>query len=144
MIMAEHPSDKKFMQFLDFLREFISELNDLSQEGDVLLVEGTRDAEAMRGVGYRGVMVTISSIRRGNSKARLGASRRVIIMTDLDREGRQLAARYAKSFTHSGLAISLLHRKRLLVASRGVFRHVENLRRFAYRFGPEGTRRSEI
>lgn len=131
--------DRRFIEFLDFLRDFISELNSLSREGDVLLVEGVRDARAMRGVGYRGPIVTISSISKGDSKSRLAASKRVIILTDLDREGRHLAARYAKSLTHSGLAISLLHRRRLLAASRGIFRHVENLQRFDYLLGPDGS-----
>ncbi len=136
--MSEHESDKKFIQFLDFLNEFVSELNHLSSEGDVLLVEGVRDVKAMRGVGYKGPMVTISSIKNGDSKSRLAASKRVIILTDLDREGRHLAARYAKSLTHGGLAISLLYRRRLLAASRGVFRHIENLQRFSYLLGPDG------
>ncbi len=135
--MAEQ-ADRKFIQFLDFLKEFITELNRLSREGEILLVEGARDARAMHGVGYTGSIVTIASINRGGLKKKLVASKRVIIMTDLDREGRSLAARYAKSLTHSGMAISLLHRKRLLVASKGLFRHIENLKRFAYFFGPEG------
>ncbi len=139
MTMSARASDKKFIRFLDFLNEFVFELNHLSREGDVLLVEGVRDARAMRGVGYRGPMVTISSINKGDSKSRLAASKRVIILTDLDREGRHLAARYAKSLTHSGLAISLLYRRRLLAASRGVFRHVENLQRFSYLLDPDGS-----
>jgi 5S rRNA maturation endonuclease (ribonuclease M5) len=137
--MAERAPDKKFIQFLDFLSEFIHELNHISREGDLLLVEGVRDVRAMRGVGYRGPILTISSISKGDSKSRLAASKRVIILTDLDREGRQLAARYAKSLTHGGLTISLLYRRRLLAASRGVFRHVENLQRFAHLLGSEGS-----
>jgi 5S rRNA maturation endonuclease (ribonuclease M5) len=136
--MAQSALDKKFIQFVDFLSEFIQELNLVSRDGDVLLVEGVRDARAMRRVGYRGPILTISSINKGDSKSRLAASKRVIILTDLDREGRQLAARYAKSLTHRGVAISLLYRRRLLAASRGVFRHVENLERFAYVLGPDG------
>ncbi len=142
--MSERGSDKKFIEFLDFLNEFVSELNHLSREGDVLLVEGVRDARAMRGVGYWGPIVTISSIKSGDSKERLAASKKVIILTDLDREGRHLAARYAKSLTHSGLTISLLHRRRLLAASRGVFRHIENLQRFSYLLGPDGWKGVEI
>lgn len=134
MKMAESTPDRRFLEFVDFLRDFIKELNHLSREGEIILVEGERDAKAMRAVGYTGSIVSIASVNNRSSRAKLQASKRVIILTDLDREGRQLAARYAKSLIHGGLDVSLLHRRRLLAASRGVFRHVENLRRFAYLF----------
>jgi 5S rRNA maturation endonuclease (ribonuclease M5) len=61
----------------------------------------------------------------------VGAHAGVIILTDMDREGRRLAAKYVRALSHEGLKTSLLQRKRLLAASKGVFRHVENLSRFA-------------
>ncbi|HLQ03472.1 MAG TPA: toprim domain-containing protein [Nitrososphaerales archaeon] len=127
----ERAEERKFAEFTDFLKEFVTELNLLAEEGCVLLVEGARDARAMRDVGYRGIIVSISALRRG-PESRLASSKNVVIMTDLDREGRRLAARYAKSFTHRGLAVSLDQRRRLLAASRGVFRHIENLKRFSH------------
>jgi len=68
--------------------------------------------------------------------ARLGAralapAKKVIILTDLDREGRILAAKYIKQLSHEGLKTSLSERRRLRVASRGTFRHIENLSKFS-------------
>ncbi|TMP99003.1 MAG: hypothetical protein E6K99_06135 [Thaumarchaeota archaeon] len=74
----------------------------------------------------------ISIAAAKGSESRLANSKTVVIMTDLDREGRRLAARYAKALTHRGLVVSLAQRRRLLAASRGVFRHIENLKRFSY------------
>jgi len=127
----EGADTRRFAEFLDFLDGFVVELNRLSAEGSVVLVEGPRDIRAMRSVGYKGAIASIHSIDKKQSRFVLTASKMVIIMTDLDREGRRLAARYARTFSHRGIAVSLEQRRRLLAASRGVFRHVENLKRFS-------------
>src|SRR5437867_12907628 len=123
-------SVRKFAEFAEFLKEFVTELNRLGADGWVVLVEGARDVSAMRDVGYKGRIVSIAAAK--GSESRLANSKTVVIMTDLDREGRRLAARYAKALTHHGMAVSLDQRRRLLAASRGVFRHIENLKRFSY------------
>jgi len=131
LVAMERAQEKKFADFVEFLPGFIMELNRLAAEGSVVLVEGARDVRAMRGVGYKGDIVGVSDVTRKESESLLATSKRVIIMTDLDREGGRLAARFAKSFTHRGVSVSLDQRRRLLLASRGVFRHIENLNRFS-------------
>ncbi len=131
IVEMERVAERRFADLIQFLRGFVPELNQLAKEGSVLLVEGVRDARAIRGVGYTGSIVSVSSIKRKKSGSILASSRNVIIMTDLDKEGGRLAAKYAKSFLHRGMAVSLDQRRRLLAASRGVFRHVENLKRFS-------------
>jgi 5S rRNA maturation endonuclease (ribonuclease M5) len=104
-------------------------LNQRSEAGWALLVEGKRDENALRGLGYRGVLVTVSSHARMGSRA-FGGLGKVVILTDLDREGGTLAARFMKSLIHEGFQASLAERKRLKSASKGVFLHIENLSRF--------------
>jgi len=122
--------ERKFDEYADFLSHFIGQLNQLSEEGWAVLVEGKRDADAMKGLGYTGALATVSSLSRLGVKA-LAPSKKVVILTDLDREGRILAARYIKLLSHEGLRTSLSERRRLRVASRGAFRHIENLSRFS-------------
>jgi 5S rRNA maturation endonuclease (ribonuclease M5) len=120
---------RRFQEFVEFLVVFVKELNDLSSNGAVVLVEGKRDAAALLGLGYTGPLVTKAmpiSQRKLLEEAKL-----VVILTDLDSEGRRLAARYIKFFARRGLATSLSYRRRLSLASRGRFLHVENLIRFA-------------
>ena len=131
MVRMARAAERKFAGLIQFLRAFIPELNQLAEEGSVLLVEGARDVRAMRGVGYTGSIVSVSSIRRRKSGSILASSSRVIILTDLDKEGGRLAAKYARAFAHRGMTISLDQRRRFLAASRGIFRHVENLKRFS-------------
>lgn len=113
-----------------FISDFVRDLNQLSEEGWSILVEGQRDETALRKLGFRGLLASISSVRRRGMGAFEG-SRKVVILTDLDREGAVLAARYLKALTHEGLRTSLAERRRLKHASRGVFLHIENLSRFA-------------
>ena len=80
--------------------------------------------------------MTVSLLGR-NGLGALGDSKRVVILTDLDREGALLASKFVKRLRHEGIDASLSERRRLKSASRGVFLHIENLGRFA---GPEGAR----
>lgn len=113
-----------------FVSDFVQNLNELSEEGWSILVEGQRDERALRRLGFGGHLASISSVKRRGVEAFEG-SRKVIILTDLDREGAALASRYLKALAHEGLRASLAERRRLKHASRGVFLHVENLSRFA-------------
>ena len=125
--------ERRFRDFASFLSDLVKELNDLSSEGAAVLVEGKRDAKALAGLGYSGPLFTVS-ILTSNAAAREKLRREVtemIILTDLDSEGRRLAARYMKFLSHEGVAASLAQRRRLSKASRGVFLHIENLQRFA-------------
>ncbi len=124
--------ERRYGEFASFLQELVKELNDLSEEGAAVLVEGKRDVAALRGLGYTGPLFTVS-ILTSTAAAREKLRREVsamVILTDLDTEGRRLASRYIKFLSHEGVSASLAQRRRLSKASRGAFMHIENLRRF--------------
>ena len=126
-------NEEREREFEDFLRSFVRELNLASSEdGAVVLVEGKRDLIALRAIGYRGRTASIASLHHRNPRIVLAGAGQVIILTDLDREGRRLAVRYMKLLARSGFRTSLAHRRRLSSASGGAFLQVENLRRFAH------------
>lgn len=124
---------RRFHRFEEFLTGFIKELNDLSAEGGAVLVEGKRDVAALKGLGYSGPIFSISILSSsGPSRQRLRERvRLMVVLTDLDSEGRRLASRCVKVLAREGVKSSLSQRRRLSAASRGVFLHVENLRRFS-------------
>jgi len=125
-----HKKKKTYEEFSEFLGGFVTDLNNSSQEGWSILVEGQRDARAIRKLGCVGNVVTVSSVvRKGNIV--FDGDRNIIILTDLDRAGAFLAARYIKRLSHDGFKTSLRERQRLKNASHGVFLHIENLSRFA-------------
>jgi 5S rRNA maturation endonuclease (ribonuclease M5) len=122
---------KRFQAFVEFLTVFIGELNALAEEGAAVLVEGKRDRDALTRLGYTGPVLTKASLHSERGVAGLRRVKLAIILTDLDEEGRRLAARYAEFFALRGIETSLTQRRRLLKASHGTFLHVENLARFA-------------
>ena len=122
---------RRFQEFIEFLTVFICELNALAQEGAVVLVEGKRDRDALTELGYNGPILTKAALHSEKGVAHLRRVKLAIILTDLDEEGRRLAARYAEFFALRGIETSLTQRRRLWKASHGTFLHVENLVRFA-------------
>ena len=122
--------ERVYQAFGGFLHDFVRDLNDLSQEGWSLLIEGPRDELALRKLGYSGSLSTVSSLVRSGTVV-FGEKKKVVILTDLDREGTVLASKHLKRLNHEGFRTSLRERRRLKGASRGVFLHIENLARFA-------------
>ena len=123
--------ERRFEAFAEFLAKFVVELNDASREGAAVLVEGKRDVRALTSLGYSGEIFTLADLSKQGTRERLREHDRLLILTDLDSEGRRLASKYAKLLPGMGLKPSLAERRRLSAASKGVFLHVENLRRFA-------------
>jgi 5S rRNA maturation endonuclease (ribonuclease M5) len=124
--------DKRFTRFVEFLIAFIDELNTLSKENSAaVLVEGQRDRKALIELGYEGKMLTKVSLSSNRVEAALYGIKCVIILTDLDREGRRLASMYMDFFLLRRVKVLTAQRRRLKHASHGVFLHVENLSRFA-------------
>ncbi|MDG6900864.1 MAG: hypothetical protein JRM80_02765 [Nitrososphaerota archaeon] len=121
---------KVYQGFGEFLTAFVHDLNAMSEDGWSVLVEGVRDERALRMLGFEGMLVTVSRVGREGTKA-FGGAKKVVLLTDLDREGAVLAARFVKRLGHDGMRVSLQERRRLKAASKGVFLHVENLSRFA-------------
>lgn len=122
--------EKQYQEFGEFVERFVTDLNHLSEEGWSILVEGPRDVRALRKLGFVGNLVTVASVVKAGTPVFEGG-RKVVILTDLDREGAVLASRYVKRLSHEGYRTSLKERMRLKNASHGVFLHVENLSRFA-------------
>jgi 5S rRNA maturation endonuclease (ribonuclease M5) len=122
---------RRFQEFIEFLTAFVCELNALAEDGAAVVVEGKRDKEALTELGYSGPVFTKAMLHSERWASGLGRVKLAIILTDLDEEGRRLAARYTEFFALRGVKTSLTQRRRLLKASHGTFLHVENLGRFA-------------
>lgn len=123
--------EPKHMDFIEFLVGFIDELNLPASEGTLVLVEGERDRSALLELGFTGRVVTKAMLTSKRIERSLEGVKSVIILTDMDKEGRKLASMYMELFRSRGLKVSLSERRRLKHASHGVFLHIENLARFA-------------
>jgi 5S rRNA maturation endonuclease (ribonuclease M5) len=122
---------QRLSEFVRFLVEFIDELNVLALDGAAVLVEGQRDRRALINLGYEGPVLTRASLSGPRIERSLSGVRSVVVLMDMDREGRKLTARYISLLQSMKVATSLSQRLRLKRASGGVFLHIENLSRFA-------------
>lgn len=123
-------NERRILNFVNFLHQLIFELNNSCDKDTVLLVEGKRDVLAFQRIGYSGRVVSVSSFLRIIRKG-IKPARKVILMTDLDREGRILASRLVKLIKGMGMEVSIEERRRLLAASYGLIDTIESLSRFA-------------
>jgi len=137
--MGDHASGLKVWP------QFLEEWERLRQEselpGTTVVVEGDRDRDALRRLGLRGPIVLVHGGQSLSALAHaLGkANRRVIVMTDWDLEGGQIAHRLERFFVDGGVAFDLEYRRRLALLLHGELTHVEGLfgwaRRTAERSG---------
>ena len=125
-------------EFLELWERF---LQDGAEPGTVVVVEGERDRAALRKLGARGA---IALVHRGQSVSTLSHDlakdcRRVIVMTDWDLEGGQIARHLERFLSVGEVEFDLDYRRRFALLLRGELTHVEGLfgwaRRTAERAG---------
>jgi 5S rRNA maturation endonuclease (ribonuclease M5) len=96
------------------VEELLDELREDAEEGTPILVEGSRDTKALRELGVRGLIFKISNRKTAlNSISDLANFSKIIIMTDFDRTGDELAKFCAKHLQSLGPRPILDIRKKL-------------------------------
>lgn len=100
---------------------------DLNLEDAVVVVEGKRDAAALRSLGFTG---TIMLFHRYGGFARFSdvaaAHRRLILLLDYDRKGSYMTRRLVQLLQRR-TKVDLSYRRRLYRVTRGQIRFVEQL-----------------
>lgn len=92
-------------QALERLTRLLGELETLV---DVVIVEGPRDLEALRQLGFRGVISIFSQVGVPNADFIDATSREhgsVAILTDFDEEGRKIDLALSEGFERRGLRV---------------------------------------
>ncbi len=118
--------------FVDLWQRFRTECE---APATLIVVEGERDR---RSVGRLGVPATIFALHGGRTLAETAQelvrrSRRVVVLTDWDKEGGHLAHRLTEFLEPERLELDLLTRRRLARVLRGELVHVEGLYGWARR-----------
>ena len=126
------------------LRSFIVLLNEESERGSVVVVEGKRDAEALCRVGFKGVPAIfhrfkgVSDFVDNHDSPR----RKIILLLDMDRTGKHLTSRLASQLQFTHRNVNLSYKRTLSRITNGKIRHVEDLTIFAPKIsGITGTRK---
>ncbi len=111
---------------------FIRKLNDESRNGALVIVEGQRDAMALKLIGFKGDLFLLchnkSLVKLASEAERYD---KVILLLDLDEKGRELTKKAAIILQEKNIKIDIFFRRELAKATKGKIRHIEELSRFS-------------
>lgn len=120
-------------EIVERLRGFIGMLNEESEKGSVIVVEGKRDAEALSKVGFTGSPAVFHHFKGiadflDNHDS---ADKKIILLLDMDRTGRYLTSRLVSQLQPHRHKVSLSYKRALAKITNGKVRHVEDLALYA-------------
>jgi len=116
---------------IESLSVFMRKLND--EENALVVVEGLRDAKALRESGFDGELFMLCHKNNLLTLEETAAKfKKTILLLDNDSEGRKLADRTTK-ILQGRVRIDTFYQRELLPASKGRIRHVEELAPYAER-----------
>jgi 5S rRNA maturation endonuclease (ribonuclease M5) len=115
------------------LRSFISMLNEESENGSIIVVEGKRDAKALTSVGFNGDLTIFSRFKGVTDFVdhHCTIRKKIILLFDMDRTGKHLTSKLLKHLQFNGSNASLFYKSALARICNGKIRHVEDLVTYA-------------
>lgn len=129
---------------IEKLRSFVGQLNEESEKGSVVVVEGRRDAEALSSIGFVGSPAVFHNFKGVadfvDSHGHTG--RKIILLLDMDRTGKYLTGRLVSQLQARRNNVTLFYKHLLARITNGKVRHVEDLTIYAPQMsGVTGTRK---
>ena len=107
------------------IQRFIKSLN--SKKCSIVVVEGKRDEEALRKLGFSGMICQFHSFK-GLVKFvdSMPKYQNLIVLLDYDRKGAYLTKKIISQLEHR-MAVDLSFRRKLVTITKGKTRHIEDL-----------------
>jgi 5S rRNA maturation endonuclease (ribonuclease M5) len=114
---------------IEKISEVLTELRDYSLEGVPILVEGMKDEQALRELGVKGrIIKTMTQGKKTFELAeKLASYKSVIVLTDFDREGEELAQEITRHLHMWG--VQTIIRRKARNAISWATRQIEGLSR---------------
>jgi 5S rRNA maturation endonuclease (ribonuclease M5) len=126
------------------LKGFVGMLNEESEKGSIIVVEGRRDASALASIGFSGTPVVFHNFKgiADFIDSHGSGRKKMILLLDMDRTGKYLTSRLVSQLQSRKHSVSLFYKKELAKITNGRARHVEDLVIFAPQVsGVTGTRK---
>lgn len=112
------------------IKDFIKLLN--SEHHSIIVVEGKRDEESLKKLGFIGKICQFHSfkglIKFADSMPRY---KNLVLLLDSDRKGRYLTKRIISQLQHR-MTVDLSYRKQLTIITKGKIKNVEDLSAYAF------------
>lgn len=126
------------------LRGFVGMLNEESERGSVVVVEGRRDANALLSIGFIGIPAVFHNFKGVADfvDSHSHTDKKIILLLDMDRTGRYLTSRLISQMQSRRNCVNLFYKHALARITNGKVRHVEDLLIYAAPMsGVTGTRK---
>ena len=113
------------------LGEQLEELKYYGEQGVPILIEGRKDEEALKKLGVEGEFIKVSGTPLNLFEiAEIAAkSSKVIILTDFDKKGNQLAKRLSQDIQSLGSEPDMQIRRRIMGMTRKYIKDIQSLPR---------------
>ncbi|MFQ6011036.1 MAG: toprim domain-containing protein [Nitrososphaerales archaeon] len=117
---------------LDNTRNFMVKLGNESEDGALVVVEGPRDVQALRSLGFKG-KTHMLCWNSGLSKlpAEMAKFRKVIPLLDLDREGKALTKKIMGAAERNGVKIDMYYWRQIIPVTEGSITEIQELIKFS-------------
>jgi len=114
---------------LERFQQLLDQVAFESSNGSAIIVEGQKDRESLRKMGITGPVHCIQSSRQNvlGFAETLEQAKRVVILTDFDREGVSLAKKLTRTLNANSLHVNLVLWKNLRELTRSHVRSIEEL-----------------
>lgn len=111
------------------LLSIMEELQDCAEQGMPILIEGRKDEESLKELGINGNFIKVSgSPLKLYEIAEIAAqSSKIIILTDFDRKGEELAHKLSEDIQRLGSYPNLQIRRRIMGITRRYIKDIESL-----------------
>ncbi|MFQ5711400.1 MAG: hypothetical protein ACE5GD_06430 [Candidatus Geothermarchaeales archaeon] len=133
--MVNIKSKRKEEGILDNIAEVFEGIRAESERGAIIAVEGKNDERILRLLGIKGKIIRYSEMGRirATNEVEDAWSRKLIILTDFDREGEKILESIERTSHSNGINIDKCLRKRLFEAARPYTSSIEGFERIADR-----------
>jgi len=112
------------------LKDLVDKLNE--EEEAIVIVEGRRDREALKALGYRGNLIEFCKEKSLDSLIlNLKNYKKAILLLDLDEQGKALTAKLTRILT-GHVKVDLFYRKKLREIGKGKITAVQNLLKYSF------------
>src|SRR5208337_1980315 len=114
---------------LERLEKILEQLSNESEKGNPIIVEGSKDKNALRAIGITGTILCLQSSRLNPLEfvEELGDLRHAIVLTDFDRQGVSLAHRLSRTLNSRGTLGNIIIWRSLRELTRSNLRSIEEL-----------------
>ena len=130
---------------LERFQRLLDQISYESSNGSTIVVEGQKDQKSLRSIGISGPILCLQSSRRNivGFVESLTGTKKVIVLTDFDREGVSLAKTLSRMLTAQSLHVNMILWKNLRELTRSEVRSIEELPKYHERLRIEALQKTK-